>query len=88
MARPQLEDGHTRIANEILEIEEPAVRLGFMMSRSLRPMPIPFDAKVILIGDPRVYQLLYARDRDFKELFKVKADFDTTMDRDEGEEEE
>jgi lon-related putative ATP-dependent protease len=70
------------IANEILEIEEPAVRLGFMMSRSLRPMPIPFDAKVILIGDPQVYQLLYARDRDFKELFKVKADFDTTMDRD------
>jgi lon-related putative ATP-dependent protease len=71
------------IANEMLEIEEPAVRLGFMMSRSLRPMPIPFDAKVILIGDPQIYQILYARDKDFKELFKVKADFDTTMDRDE-----
>jgi lon-related putative ATP-dependent protease len=71
------------IANEMLEIEEPAVRLGFMVSGSLRPTPIPFDVKVIIIGDPQVYQLLYSRDRDFKELFKVKADFDTTMDRNE-----
>ena len=70
------------IANERLEIEEPAARLGFIVSRSLRPEPIPFEAKVIVIGDPRVYQLLYAGDKDFKELFKVKADFDTSMERD------
>jgi lon-related putative ATP-dependent protease len=70
------------IANERLEIEEPAARLGFIVSRSLRPEPIPFEAKVIIIGDPQVYQLLYAGDKDFKELFKVKADFDTSMERD------
>ncbi|MCW3992298.1 MAG: AAA family ATPase, partial [Candidatus Bathyarchaeota archaeon] len=70
------------IANERLEIEEPAARLGFIVSRSLRPEPIPFEAKVIVIGDPQVYQLLYAGDKDFKELFKVKADFDTSMERD------
>jgi len=29
------------------------------------------------------YQLLYIRDATFKELFKVKADFDTSMDRNE-----
>lgn len=71
------------IANEKLEIEEPAARLGFILSRSLRPEPIPFNAKIIIIGDPQVYQLLFARDKDFKELFKVKADFDTSMDRNE-----
>ena len=71
------------IANEKLEIEEPAARLGFILSRSLRPEPIPFNAKIIIIGDPQVYQLLFARDKDFNELFKVKADFDTSMDRNE-----
>ncbi|HUS78381.1 MAG TPA: ATP-binding protein [Patescibacteria group bacterium] len=71
------------IANKKLEIEEPAAKLGFIVSSSLRPEPIPFEAKVIIIGDPQVYHLLYARDRDFKELFKVKADFDITMERNE-----
>jgi len=69
------------IANETLGIEEPAQRLGFIITKSISPEPIPFKAKIIIVGDPSVYQLLYTRDRDFKELFKVKADFDTTMDR-------
>ncbi|UCD45371.1 MAG: AAA family ATPase [Candidatus Bathyarchaeota archaeon] len=71
------------ISNEKLEIEEPTERMGFMLTKSLRPEPIPFDAKLVLVGNPQVYQVLYTMDRDFKELFKVKADFDTTMDRDE-----
>jgi lon-related putative ATP-dependent protease len=69
------------ISNEKLEIEELTERLGYMITKSLRPEPIPFDAKVIIVGNPQVYNILYAMDRDFKELFKVKADFDTTMDR-------
>jgi lon-related putative ATP-dependent protease len=36
---------------------------------------------VVIVGDPQIYQLLFARDQEFKELFKVKADFDITMDR-------
>ena len=71
------------ITNEKLEIEEPTARLGFMVTKSLTPEPIPFDAKVIIVGDPQVYQILFARDREFKELFKVKAEFDTSMDRNE-----
>ncbi len=73
---------HT-ISNEKLEIEEPAAKFGYMVARSLRPGPIPFKAKVILIGNPVVYDTLYTLDKDFKELFKVKADFDTSMDRNE-----
>jgi len=71
------------IANEKLEIEDPTESMGLMITRSLRPEPIPFNAKVIIVGDPQVYQILYTRDMEFKELFKVKADFDTTMDRNE-----
>jgi lon-related putative ATP-dependent protease len=37
--------------------------------------------KVIIIGDPYVYQLLFTLDMEFNELFKVKAEFDTTMPR-------
>jgi lon-related putative ATP-dependent protease len=70
------------ISNEKLEIDEPTARLGFMLTGTLSPEPIPFNTKVIIVGDPQVYQVLFARDREFKELFKVKADFDTTMEKD------
>ncbi len=71
------------ISNENLEIEDPAARFGYMVTKSLRPKPIPFHAKVILVGDPYAYEILYSQDKDFRELFKVKADFDTSMDRSE-----
>ncbi len=69
------------ISNQVLEIEDKETRLGYMATRSLRPEPIPFDAKVIILGDPMVYDLLFNLDKDFRELFKVKAEFDTVMDR-------
>ena len=66
-----------------IEIEEPGERFGFMATKSVRPQPIPLDVKVALIGSPLLYYLLYASDDEFSELFKVKADFDTSMARDE-----
>ncbi len=39
------------------------------------------DVKIILVGTPILYNLLQARVPEFSELFKVKADFDTTMDK-------
>jgi len=69
------------ISSEKIEIEELTDSLGFMITRSLKPEPIPFDVKVILVGDPFIYNLLYTLDKDLRELFKVKADFDTTMNR-------
>ena len=71
------------IMNQKLEIEELAERLGYITTKSLRPEPIPFDAKVIIVGESRIYYLLYQLDPEFKKIFKVKAEFDTTMDRDE-----
>ena len=67
-------------ASEI-RIEDLPQRIGYANVRSLAPEPIPLDVKVILIGDSRIYQLLYAYDPEFKELFRVKAEFDSTMDR-------
>jgi lon-related putative ATP-dependent protease len=64
-----------------IEIEEPAERLGLTGTRTLRPAPIPLDLKVVLIGTPLLYHLLYLLDEDFPELFKVKAHFDTQMER-------
>jgi lon-related putative ATP-dependent protease len=62
-------------------VEEPGERFGFITTKGLKPEPIPLNLKVILIGNPLLYLMLYTYDMDFKELFKVKADFDTTMNR-------
>ena len=65
--------------NEVI-IEDASERFGFMSTKSLKPDPIPLNVKIILIGSPWMYHLLYNWDEDFKELFKVKAEFDTSMD--------
>lgn len=75
-------DGLKRsIRNREIVIEEAGERLGFISTKSLSPEPIPLGAKIILIGSPVFFHLLYAYDEDFNELFKVKADFDTRMAR-------
>ena len=62
-------------------IEELAERMGFITTRGLTPEPIPLEVKTILIGNAALYQTLYMYDPDFVELFKVKAEFDSTMER-------
>jgi len=47
----------------------------------LKPEAIPLNTKVILIGNPYLYYLLHNYDEDSQELFKVKADFDSRMER-------
>lgn len=48
---------------------------------SLKPEPIPINIQVILIGSEANYQQLCNMDVDFKKLFKIKADFDDTYDK-------
>ncbi len=69
------------ISTERLEMEDPLARMGYMITKTMRPEPIPYEGKVIILGSPQVYQILFSMDTDFRELFKVKAEFDTTMDR-------
>ncbi len=62
-----------------IKIEDLAEHLGLISTRTLQPQPIPLNIKVILIGDPHIYQLLYIYDEDFTRLFKIKAQFDWRM---------
>lgn len=74
-------DGLKRaLSSEELVVEEAGERLGFITTKGLRPNPIPLDTKVVIVGNPMIYQTLFALDPDFKELFKVKAEFDINMD--------
>jgi predicted ATP-dependent protease len=64
-----------------IRVEDVAQQMGFATTATLEPEPIPFKAKIVMIGEPHIYYLLYTQDPDFEELFKVKADFDTAADR-------
>ena len=64
-----------------LRLEAPLADLQMISTVSLAPEPMPLAVKVVLIGSPMLYYLLYALDEDFRELFKVKVDFDDTMPR-------
>ncbi|MHA2069545.1 MAG: Lon protease family protein [Candidatus Thorarchaeota archaeon] len=66
--------------NEVV-IEDVPQAGGPLSARGLKPEPIELKVRVVLIGSPTIFDLLYTRDPDFKELFKVKAHFDTTMER-------
>jgi len=66
-----------------IAIEEPAERMGYITTKSIKPESISLDLKVVLIGTPIINQILYTQDPDFSELFKVKADFDFAMERNE-----
>jgi len=51
---------------------------GVAMS-GIRPEPAKVDVKVIIIGTPFYYGLIYEYDDDFQKLFKIRADFDYEM---------
>ncbi len=63
------------------KIENIGEQYGIIPTATLKPEPIPIDVKVIIIGRPEIYYLLYSLDEDFRKLFKVKVDFDIEMDR-------
>jgi lon-related putative ATP-dependent protease len=65
----------------VLRIEELGAQLSLVSTVTLDPEPVPLEVKVVLIGSPVLYYLLYAYDEDFQKLFKVKADFTTRMTR-------
>ena len=82
LKNPFAYDGLKRsIRDKTIVIEEPEERYGFISIKTIKPQPIPLTAKIMLIGTPYLYQLMFSMDTDFRELFKVKAEFDTAMDR-------
>ncbi|WP_100638364.1 Lon protease family protein [Marinobacter salexigens] len=55
---------------------------GLATTVSQQPEPIPLNVKVVLLGDRMLYYLLAHYDPDFLDLFKVEADFEDDLDRD------
>ncbi|MEJ2079523.1 MAG: ATP-binding protein [Acidobacteriota bacterium] len=68
-----------------VNIQEPAEQFGLAGTIGLRPEPVPVDLKVIVLGSAELYGLLYSADESFQKLFKVRAEFDTVMKKDDGQ---
>jgi lon-related putative ATP-dependent protease len=59
-----------------VKIEDAGEQYRLVSTAMLKPEPIPLKVKIVLIGNPEIYYMLYSLDEDYRELFKVKADFD------------
>lgn len=69
------------LKNESMEIQtyDPYY---FILSPSIKPEAIEMSVKVIVLATPQVYHLLRHHDEDVARIFKVWADFDASMARD------
>jgi len=66
--------------SERINVENIESRSGYSSLATIKPEPIPLDVKVILIGEPYLYDTLYEIDPDFEKLFRIKAEFDYELD--------
>ena len=64
-----------------VRIENIGEQYSPLPSVTLRPEPIPVNVKVIVVASPDVVGMVQVLDEDFRRLFKVRADFDTMMER-------
>ncbi len=69
------------IKDREIKIEDVWEQYRLISTVTLKPAPLPFNVKIILTGNPRLYYLLYNLDEEYRELFKVKADYENRMDR-------
>jgi lon-related putative ATP-dependent protease len=64
-----------------IRVEDVLEQYRFMSVASLKPEPIPLQTKIIMIGSPWIYYLLFYMEPDYRKFFKVKADFDSRISR-------
>jgi predicted ATP-dependent protease len=67
-----------------VKIEAPGAAASPMTTTTLEPEPVPLDIKVVLFGDRGLYYQLAGLDPDFSDLFKVAADFEEVLEREDG----
>jgi lon-related putative ATP-dependent protease len=70
------------IRNHEIKVEDINEQFRLISTTSLKPRPIPCDIKIVMVGPPWLYQMLYKFDEDFRKMFKIKSDFDSEMNRD------
>ncbi len=71
------------IKTKEVTIENLREQLGISAMPTLKPEPIPVDVKIILIGSSYYYEMLSEYDDDFGKFFKIRAEFDYEMVRNE-----
>ncbi len=82
LERPYVWDGLKRaLRSRRLDLSSLEREVSLSGVISLEPEPIPLDVKIVMFGDHQTYQLLQHYDPDFSELFRVTADFETSMHR-------
>jgi lon-related putative ATP-dependent protease len=62
-----------------LEIQPQTGPMGQILA--MKPEALDIDVKIVLIGGEMTYDALYNADADFQNLFKICAEFDSTMTR-------
>jgi ATP-dependent Lon protease len=62
-----------------METYEP---FALFATSGLKPEPVQIQVKVVVVGSPFLYHLLYTLDDEFHEIFKVHADFRRIMELD------
>ena len=84
LRNPQVWDTLKRVLkNQKLFIEDLGEQYSILPTSGLRPEPIALNVKIVLIGSDWIYRMLYQFDEDFNKIFKIKADFDLQMPRNE-----
>ncbi|MCL1079152.1 ATP-binding protein [Parashewanella spongiae] len=82
LERPYVWDGLKRaLRSRQLDLNSLEREVSLSGTISMNPEPIPLNVKIIMFGDHQTYQLLQHYDPDFSELFRVTADFETSMPR-------
>jgi len=69
------------VRNREVKVEDVWEQYRLVATTAMKPEAIPLDVKIVLIGNPEIYYLLYNLDEEYRELFKVKADFDHRIER-------
>lgn len=83
LTQPLAWDGLKRaLRTHEIKIESVSQFYGLMSTPTLEPEPIPLQVKVVIVSDEFLYQLLNSADEDFREAFRVKAEFHSSMPRD------
>lgn len=84
LTRPLAYDALKRaLTSREIRVESPLQALGVLGTQTLEPEPAPLDLKVVLLGERLLYYLLVELDPEFARLFKIPADFDERLPRDE-----
>ncbi|MCX6022018.1 MAG: AAA family ATPase, partial [Chloroflexi bacterium] len=84
LTNPGVWEGFKRaLRTREIRLEDPwdAATPGVVVPQGMRPEPMPLSVKVIMSGPTPIYDALTKADEEFWEVFKVRADFDTQIDR-------